>query len=174
MNEAISLVRAFYASRRTTLSPTDLRSIGPICSQYRPAFETKQQTDACHSRSRTRGVQPEAGAPPLGPTLEAVARPPLCARKSKQCSVIAATLRTNAAKPDQALKALAHCLTAAQPVPESVQNDIVKVVQSAKSANNGAALDDADVIMLLTWALRYIDHSELFPTPLRPNGHSRI
>lgn len=33
MNEAISLVRAFYASRRTTLSPTDLRSIGPICSE---------------------------------------------------------------------------------------------------------------------------------------------
>lgn len=61
----------------------------------------------------------------------------------------------------QALKALAHCLTAAQPVPESVKNDIVKVVRTAQSANNGAALDDADVIMLLTWALRYIDQSEL-------------
>lgn len=52
-------------------------------------------------------------------------------------------------------------MTAAQPVPESVKNDIVKVVRTAQSANNGAALDDADVIMLLTWALRYIDQSEL-------------
>lgn len=88
---------------------------------------------------------------------------------SPKCTLYRFTLRTNAAKFDQALKALAHCLTVTQPVPGSVKNDIVKVVQTAKSANNGAALDDADVIMLLTWALRYIDHSELFR---RPSGRT--
>ncbi|GAA5989285.1 hypothetical protein JCM10908_001242 [Rhodotorula pacifica] len=54
-----------------------------------------------------------------------------------------------------ALKALALCITR-QPVAESVQNEVVKVVQTAKTAHNGAAMEDADVLMLLTWALRYI------------------
>ncbi|TKA54938.1 hypothetical protein B0A53_02411 [Rhodotorula sp. CCFEE 5036] len=124
MNEAISLVRAFYASRRTTLSPTDLRSMGPICTALE-AFNPKRALLLLDQLLKRSPANPSA-----------------------------------LAKSHQALKALAHCLTAAQPVPESVKNDIVKVVRTAQSANNGAALDDADVIMLLTWALRYIDQTE--------------
>ncbi|KWU46443.1 actin cytoskeleton organization protein [Rhodotorula sp. JG-1b] len=125
MNEAISLVRAFYASRRTTLSPTDLRSIGPTCTALE-AFNPKRALLLSDQLLKRSPANPSALATEF----------------------------------NQALKALAHCLTATQPVPESVKNDIVKVVQTAKSANNGAALDDADVIMLLTWALRYIDQTE--------------
>lgn len=42
MAEATSLVRAFYASRRNLLSPADLRSIGPICSQSHTALYSLQ------------------------------------------------------------------------------------------------------------------------------------
>ncbi|BGP54000.1 mitochondrial distribution and morphology [Rhodotorula sphaerocarpa] len=62
--------------------------------------------------------------------------------------------RTPAFPSALALKAIALCI-APSPLSTTARNDIAKIVETARNANGGAALDDADVLMLLTYSLRH-------------------
>ncbi|GAA5929276.1 hypothetical protein JCM10213_006336 [Rhodosporidiobolus nylandii] len=69
-------------------------------------------------------------------------------------------LKTNAADPAcLALKALALYLTS-KPLPPSIRQDILAVVETVKTAKKGAALGDADVILVLMHVLRGMGQGE--------------
>ncbi|GEM09601.1 actin cytoskeleton organization protein [Rhodotorula toruloides] len=119
MAEVIGLVRSFYSSRRAVLSPTELRSIGPICS----ALESLNYKRA------------------LLLTDQVLKRSP------GDVSALA-------------LKAFALSVSS-KPIPSSTQQDILKVVEAVRTLETGAALRDADVLMILSHVLRGIDRGEM-------------
>jgi hypothetical protein len=59
----------------------------------------------------------------------------------------------------QTLKAVAISL-GSKPLTASSQQEFTKAVETVKTANNGAALADADVVMALSFALRNLGKSE--------------
>ncbi|KAL8278029.1 hypothetical protein RQP46_009661 [Phenoliferia psychrophenolica] len=149
MASANSLLHAFQARRQRTGSPTEYRQLVPICT----ALEVNSYKNVIQLCTKLIKKQPNF--------YVVYVRPPGRARLDSSRLFRDPSLTHPPSEPLllQALKTLALFLSS-RPVPPSVKQEILAVVEFVKTNANGAGLADPDVLVFFAWVLKGMDQGD--------------
>lgn len=137
-----SLLRAFWANRRPRMTALEQRSVSAILSQLE-SFNAKRGLLLCDQRLKTNPTDSSALVRSRSLTLR---------RFNERLRLF-----------PQVLKALALYMTSeAKALPDGVKEEILKIVETVRTANKSAALNDVDFLQVLNYVLRETGQGSLF------------